>query len=195
MGILFEGSRGIFLPTLEEILSHESVSSSDDPDVQLQRLSQRNIDWIRERLGRCRKLLVDQQFATLFWDTVCQNPAFHTDSPNHGVLFGAMSCKNMSRQICFSVFSRNLWTERRQKDLEGGFHKWGYPELSSIWINGIVPYKPSSYWGITILRKPHLELPGSTPQTKHSTFNIAAIVSPQRTKPPPGQVSTGLNQS
>ena len=66
MGILFEGSRGIFLPTLEEILSHESVSSSDDPDVQLQWLSQRNIDWIRERLGRCRKLLVDQQFATLF---------------------------------------------------------------------------------------------------------------------------------
>ncbi|CAL1141764.1 unnamed protein product, partial [Cladocopium goreaui] len=31
-----------------EILSHESVSSSDDPEVQLQWLSQRNIDWIRE---------------------------------------------------------------------------------------------------------------------------------------------------
>jgi len=31
-----------------EILTHESVSSSDDPEVQLQWLSQRNIDWIRE---------------------------------------------------------------------------------------------------------------------------------------------------
>jgi hypothetical protein len=32
----------------EEILTHESVSSSDDPEVQRQWLSQRNIDWIRE---------------------------------------------------------------------------------------------------------------------------------------------------
>lgn len=31
-----------------EILSHESASSSDDPEVQRQWLSQRNIDWIRE---------------------------------------------------------------------------------------------------------------------------------------------------
>ena len=31
-----------------EILSHESASSSDDPEVQRQWLSQRNVDWIRE---------------------------------------------------------------------------------------------------------------------------------------------------
>ena len=34
----------------------------------------------------------------------------------------------------------------------GGFLKWGYPQI--IHINGIFPYKPSSYWGTPILWNP-----------------------------------------
>ena len=37
----------------------------------------------------------------------------------------------------------------------GSFHKWGYPK-SSIFLDGISPYKPSSYWDTPIYGNPHI---------------------------------------
>ena len=34
----------------------------------------------------------------------------------------------------------------------GGFLKWGYPQ--NIHFSGIVPYKPSSYWGTPVDGEP-----------------------------------------
>ena len=90
----------------EEILSHESVSSSDDPEVQLQWLSQRNIDWIRERLGKSWQMpkstfwTTQQVPGNFVWDAVCKNQTFHTR--NHGAM-SYMYIRVMSSQVFWVV--------------------------------------------------------------------------------------------
>ena len=65
------------------------------------------------------------------------------------------SCTRYQRSIegCSSFFGNNRYTVY----INGGFLKWGYPQI--IHFNRIFHYKQSSYWGSTILGIHHFEKP------------------------------------
>ena len=93
----------------EEILSHESVSSSDDPAVQLKWLSQRNIDWIRESLGRWMSKSAtfwsdhDQQVAGNIGNFVLRKTPSETSQAVHTRNHGTMSYNPIEQSFAWNI--------------------------------------------------------------------------------------------
>ena len=96
-------------------------------------------------------------------------------------------CSNYPQASTFTPFTpfSSMHFRNFSSLQKGGFpESWGYPPASSISNDGIVPYKPSSYWGTSIYGNPPYGLNESRhPAVTYRQHRTASLTKPTTPRP------------